>query len=150
MKTSTEYRTLSPRRTRRGSAVLETALVLSFVLLPLTFGAVEFSYFYFVKHTIQGASREGARAAIVKGATNADVDTAVSQVMSATGIPGTYTVRRLNLSDQVVNVANVAGDTGIKVEVTYNWSQVSAALRPLRIIGTAKVVKGVTVMRKEG
>src|SRR4051812_13398788 len=63
----------SPRGTRarffrRGNAVMEMALVLP-ILLALSFGTVEFGYFFYVKHTLQGAARDGARQAILPSAT---------------------------------------------------------------------------------
>ena len=76
------------RNRQRGNAVLETSLVLMFVLFPLTFGMVEFGYFFYVKHSLQGAAREGARAAIVPTAVNSEVTTAVNAAMSAAGLSG--------------------------------------------------------------
>ena len=52
-------KTGSQRRRRRGSAVLDAALVFP-ILLSLTFGAIEYGYYFFVKNTLQGAAREGA------------------------------------------------------------------------------------------
>src|SRR4051812_28702270 len=68
----------------RGNAVLDLALVMP-VLLALTFGAMEYGYALYLKHTLQGAAREGARAAVVAGATAADVQTAVDNAMSNAG-----------------------------------------------------------------
>ncbi len=56
------------RRRRCGSSLVETSLAL-LVLLPLTFGAIEWSYVMYVKNTIQAAAREAARQAIVPTAT---------------------------------------------------------------------------------
>ena len=44
---------------RRGSAVLDAALVFP-ILLSLTFGTVEYGHYFYWKHTLQGAAREGA------------------------------------------------------------------------------------------
>ena len=49
------------RKLRCGNAIVEMALLLP-VLIGLTFGAAEYGYAMYVKHTLQGASREGARA----------------------------------------------------------------------------------------
>ena len=47
-----------PRRGRRsGGAVLETVLVMP-VLLYLAFGIVEFGYYFYVKHSLEGAARD--------------------------------------------------------------------------------------------
>ena len=63
------------RRNRRGNALLDAALVLP-ILLSLTFGTVEYGYFFFVKHSMQGAAREGCRAgleAVAPGSVSAPV-----------------------------------------------------------------------------
>ena len=67
--TQTSTRNRSHRRggrlgRRSGNAVLDLAFILP-ILLALTMGAVQYGYALFVKHALQGAAREGARAAIV-------------------------------------------------------------------------------------
>jgi Flp pilus assembly protein TadG len=133
-------RTLANRR--RGSTVVETALVLP-ILFYLAFGTVEFGHFFFVKHNFQSAAREGARAAVVTTATNADVTTAVTNAMNAAGIASNkYTV---TLSPS--NVSGVASGTSITITVSGTWGNVG--VRPLGIIGSDKQVVGTTVMRRE-
>src|SRR5689334_1304449 len=68
-------------RSRRGSEVLELAL-LFLPLLWLTFGAVDFGYYFYLQHNCQAAAHAGARAGIIATATNADVQAAVDAVMS--------------------------------------------------------------------
>ena len=134
---------------RRGSALMEAALVFP-VLISLTFGSVEFGHFFFVKHSFQGAAREGARAGIAPGASNTDVTTAVGAAMTSAGFPsGQYTVSIRDAADTSnVNVSSVAAGTSILVKVTASWGTIG--IRPLGLIGTSKTVLGQTVMRKEG
>jgi Flp pilus assembly protein TadG len=132
-------------RWRRGSAVLEAALVLP-ILLSLTFGTVEYGYFFYVKHTLQGAAREGARAAITPTATNTDVTTAITNSMSAAGLNGSGYTTQIIPS----NVNALTAGTAITVNVTCTWGTVGNGFRPLGLIGAAKQVRGSTVMRKEG
>jgi Flp pilus assembly protein TadG len=134
---------------RRGSAVLDAALVLP-ILLSLTFGTVEYGHYFYWKHTLQGAAREGARAAITPSAVNADVTAAVNTSMNAAGVaPANYTVRIRNQNDTAdLNVASVPAGTAILVKVYSTWGTVG--LRPLGLIGSSKQVTGQTVMRKEG
>src|SRR5437016_1492735 len=76
----------SDRQQRRhGGALLEMMLVLP-ILLMISFGIVDYGYFFFVKSTIQSAAEAGARAAIASGAIDADVTTAVQSVMNSAGI----------------------------------------------------------------
>lgn len=142
-------RTTRNGRARRGSAVMDAALVFP-VLISLTFGSVEFGHFFFVKHTFQGAAREGARAGITPGATNTDVTNAVGTAMTSAGFSsGQYTVSIRNATDTAnVNVATATAGTSVLVKVNATWGTVG--IRPLGLIGTSKNVVGQTVMRKEG
>jgi Flp pilus assembly protein TadG len=127
---------------RKGNAVLEAALVVP-ILLYLAFGTVEFGYFYYVKNNVQGAAREGVRAAIPPGATNTDVTTAVSAQMTAAGLQASgYTVTTTPSS-----ISGLAPGTNVTVSVQCTWGTVG--LRPLQLISTSKLVKGQAVMRKE-
>ena len=92
---------------------------------------------------MQGAAREGARAAIVAGATNADVNAAVNTSMTASGLQSSGYVVTTNPA----NIDGVASGTNISVTVECNWGTVG--LRPMAMINTNKVVRGATVMRKE-
>src|SRR4051812_6778337 len=71
-------------RFRSGNAVLDMALVLP-LLIMITFGAVEYGFALYLKHSLQSAAREGARAAIVAGATATNVQDAVDASMLAAG-----------------------------------------------------------------
>ena len=86
----------SPRkpafRPRRGGSLVELALTLG-ILLNLTFGMVEFGYYFYVKHSLEGAGREGCRAFICAGATLTDVTNAVNTSMTAANLASSgYTV----------------------------------------------------------
>ena len=133
---------------RRGSAVLDAAFVLP-ILFTLMFGTVEYGHYFYWKHTLQGAAREGARAAITAGARNDDVITAVRQSMQAAGIdPAKYTVKIRNPADTAdLVVQNVPAGDGIKVKVYSTWG--SVGVRPLGLIDDGTMVTGQTVMRKE-
>jgi len=130
------------RSGRRGNAVLETALVLP-ILLALAFGTVEFGHFYYVRHNMQAAAREGARAAIPAAATNADVTSAIAASLTAAGLQGSGYSVVLSPS----NVATATAGTSVSVTVQVNWGAVG--FRPLGVISSSKQVKGVVVMRKE-
>jgi Flp pilus assembly protein TadG len=130
-----------------GAALLEMALALV-VLLPLTFGMVEFSHFFYVKHSLQGAAREGARAAIVPSATNGSVAAAVSGALAMVGLEGSgYTTKIEAPLGTPCNVAAVAAGTTVHVTVECTWGAVG--VRPMKMISAAKPVRGMTGMRKE-
>ena len=136
---------------RRGTSVLEMALVLP-VLLMLSFGIVDYGYFFYVKNTAQGAAQAGARAAIPASATNANVTTVISNMMSAAGLQGSgYTVAITDTNGAAINVSTVAAGSSIKVTVSLTWG--NAGLHALSSsmggISGSKQLVGVAVMRKE-
>lgn len=145
---SRRTRTTSPYRRVRGNAVLELALTLG-ILLNLTFGTIEFGHFFFIRNTLQGAAREGARAAIPPGASNSDVTTAVNNSLTAAGLnTASFTIAIRNSADTAnLDVSTQTAGTPILVKVTGTWGAVG--LRPLGLIDSAKAVKGTAVMRKE-
>lgn len=59
-------RTGESRKSVRGATAVELALVLPIFLL-LLFGIIDFGRYFFVQHTIQYATREGTRMALVGG-----------------------------------------------------------------------------------
>ena len=137
---------------RRASALIEMA----FVMVPLTylaFGTVEFGYFFYIKHTMQGAAREGCRAAITPGSSNSDVQSAVARSLFAAGLiaQNSYagvTAKNYTVPISPANVAAVATANAITVTVANTWGTVG--IRPSGLINTTKPVSGASVMRKEG
>jgi Flp pilus assembly protein TadG len=135
---------------RRGGAILETVLILP-VLLYLAFGTVEFGYYFYVKHSLEGAARDGCRAAIPAGAVYSDITGIITSSMTAANLASSgYTVAVQDNGVTVVSLASaVAGDT-ITVTVTCTWSTAGQGYRPWNLIGGTKQVIGTAVMRKEG
>jgi len=137
------------RRGRRGSAVMEAALALP-VLLYFSFGMVEFGQFFYAKHTVQSAARDGCRQAILGTATTAAATTAVANTMSAAGFSSSgYTLTFTNPTGGATysDISTVAAGAGIKTTVTVNYGAVG--VRPLGIIPANKQVIGITTMVKE-
>lgn len=66
---SNHSRTLRPQRVRRGSALIEFALVVTLALIPLVMGTIEFGIMGKNSLTIANATREGARAAAIGNTT---------------------------------------------------------------------------------
>jgi len=134
---------------RSGNAVLDMAFVLP-ILLMLTFGAVEYGYALFIKHSLQAAAREGARAAIVAGATAADVQKAVDDSMLACGFAQTEYTRPPTIIP--AGWATSSAGTTITVTVQTTWATAGISLLPTAMggIGPTKQLTGATTMRKEG
>jgi len=131
----------SPTKFRRGGAVLETAIVLP-ILLLMSFGLVEFADFFYLKHILQGAAREGARAAILAGV--ADPNAAVTQALTTAGLnTANYTI-----TTTPEDLSSAAAGDEIQVVVEGTWSVIG--LRPMRLISGDAKVRGSAIMMKEG
>ena len=139
---------IQPRRARRlGASILEMALTLA-ILLNLTFGTIEFGYYFFVKNPVQGAAREGARAAIPPSAANTDVTTAVNNALSAAGLRTADFTTTIKVNGVIANASTAVSGQQIEVTVTASWGTVG--LRPLGLISSTKTVLGAATMRREG
>jgi Flp pilus assembly protein TadG len=137
------------RRFRSGNAVLDMALIMP-LLIMLTFGAVEYGFALYIKHSLQAAAREGARAAVVAGATATDVQNAVDSAMSAAGFTQAKYTRPPTIAPAAWTTA--AAGTTITVTVQTTWGTAGCKVLPnyLGGIPTTKVLAGATTMRKEG
>ena len=125
-------------RDRRGSEVLEMALMMP-ILIGLIFGMIEFGYFFYLKHNLQAAAREGARTGATLNATDGDAVAKASAFLTAANIsPGSFSIS-----------STTSGDT-ITVTVQATWGNVGILHLPIIPLADSKVVKGVAVMRKEG
>jgi Flp pilus assembly protein TadG len=149
-------KTGSVRRRNRGSAVLDAALVFP-ILLSLTFGAIEYGYYFFVKNTLQGAAREGCRSGIVLNNANSDVTTSVVGYLKAAGLNSSATTLDTKFTlliesplGTATTVSNLSAGSPLYVTIQGSWGTLGQGFRPLALIGTTKTVSGVSVMRKEG
>ena len=73
-----------------GGALVEFAVVAGLILTPLLLGIMEFGFASWARNTVVSDAREGARYAIVRGSTSANVATVDSVrrfVRSKTGLP---------------------------------------------------------------
>jgi Flp pilus assembly protein TadG len=71
------------RRERRGTTVVETAVVLP-VFLLMVFVILEFGHAFMVTQVLQAAARRGARLGVTTGATSEDVVQKVKDILSGT------------------------------------------------------------------
>jgi Flp pilus assembly protein TadG len=128
------------RRNRRATAAVEFAVVAP-VFLLLVFGMIEYGRMVMVYQVITNASREGARVAVLDGATTASVTDQVNTYLTNGSITGgTVTV--------TPNPPSTAeyGDP-VSVTVSIPFSQVSWLPSPMYLGG--KTLTSTTVMRRE-
>ena len=124
---------------RKGSAVVETAVVAPLLLLAM-FGMVELGQAYNVKQTVNLAAREGARAAALPGATEPDAIAAATSVMSMASLTG-YSV--------TTNMATLQPtDTQVTVNVSMPFNQ--ATYTGNMMGGSTITISSQATMRREG
>lgn len=137
------------RRKRFGGSIVEMALTLT-ILTNLTFGMVEFGYYFYVQNAFSNAAREGCRAGLIPAGYNTNVSTAVSNALTGYKFPAnSYSVSVTDTSGNSIEAGTTAANTPIQVTVSATWSVIGAGFRPLNLIGGSKVVKGVCTVNKE-
>jgi len=130
----------SYRRYRRAAAAVEFAIVAP-VFFLLVLGMIEYGRMVMVQQVITNASREGARQAVLDGATTAEVQTVVNDYLASGSITGaTVTVTPNPPTDAEF------GDP-VTVAVSIPFSQVSWLPSPMYLGG--KTLIATTVMRRE-
>ena len=128
------------RRNRRGAAAVEFALVAPIFFL-LVLGMIEVGRALMVQQIITNASREGARRAVLDGATATDVTTFVNTYLNNASLPNaTITYPQGN--------PEAAGfGAPVEVRVSIPFSQVSWLPSAMYLGG--QDMEASTVMRRE-
>jgi hypothetical protein len=80
-----------PRHSRRGTTIVETAIVLP-VFLLFVLGIIEFGHAQLVRNLIRGACREGARLGSTEGNSTGDVAARVREVLGSAIDPNAVSV----------------------------------------------------------
>ena len=134
---------LEMRKSRRGTAMLEMALVLPLLLL-LTFALIEYGWLFLRAQEITNGARQGARTAARADATNADVQASITAAMEAAGITG-YVV---TFSPEDVQDENL--NSGDPVTVTITVAYTNIRLMGLPWIPVPQDLRASVSMAKEG
>lgn len=128
------------RRNRRGAAVVEFAVVAPLLFL-LLFGMIEFGRMVMVQQVLTNASREGARRAVLDGATTASVTAAVQEYLSSGGIGGAT----VTVDPDPPGSAGYGEPVSVTVEIGFD--EVSWLPAPMYLSG--RQMTATTVMRRE-
>jgi len=106
------------RNNRRGAAAVEFAIIAP-VFFLLVFGMIEFGRMIMVQQIITNASREGARIAVLDGATTSGVTTQVTNYLDGAGVRGA------NVTVDPDPPTDAGWGEPVTVEVTIPFSNVS-------------------------
>lgn len=126
---------------RTGAAVVEFAFIAPLMIL-LTMGMLEMGRVVMVKQLMVNASREGARQAVLPGATSGGVTSTVQEELSNGSISGaTITVTPANFE-------GAAAGTPVTVSIQIDATDVSWVPNPAFTVQA--IIDASTTMRKEG
>ncbi|NLE39560.1 MAG: pilus assembly protein [Pirellulaceae bacterium] len=135
----------SCRKQRRGAAAVEFAIVAP-VFFLMILGMIEIGRAVMVQQVITNASREGARMAVLPGATIGDIETRVDNILSSQTISGA-TVQILDENGSATDPQNAAYGDILQVRVSVPFSEVSW-LPASKFLG-GRTLSAATVMRTE-
>ena len=122
---------------RTGAAAVEMALTLPLLLL-LLFGAYEISRANMIMHGCEAAAYEGARVGIVPGATVAEVNDAVNEVLATIGIANA------NVATTPVNLDTDTETVQVTIEVSFADNFLLAPV----FVGSAPFVRACEMTRE--
>jgi Flp pilus assembly protein TadG len=131
---------VSRSRRRRGAAMVEFALVAP-VFFLVVLGMVEFGRMIMVQQVLTNATREGARRAVVEGATESEVKTLVTDYLKNSSVGGTTVT--VNPS----NLPNAGFGDPVTVTVSVPFETISWSGTPWFLGG--KTLKASTMMQAE-
>ena len=130
------------RRKRRGAAAVEFALVAPLFFF-MVLGMIEVGRAIMVQQIITNASREGARRAVLDGATDGEVITFVQTYLNNASLPGTQAA----VTFPQGLPQNAGFGAPVEVDVALGFNQVSWVPVP-RYLGSQNLSAS-TVMRRE-
>ena len=130
------------QKKRLGASVVEFAIVAPLFFL-LVFGMVEFGRMVMIQQVLTNGSREGARKAVLDGATSSDVKSSVVTYMTNGGV----TIATSNVAINPSDPATATAGSPVTVTVSVPFSQVSWLPSPMFLGGRQMTAS--TVMRRE-
>jgi Flp pilus assembly protein TadG len=148
-------------RKRRGCRRAGTELIeMTFgfiVLLGLSMGMVEFGQYFYIKHCVESAVRDGGRYAMLSTATQGQLVTTLTTTLAEANV--TYnaswlTMKDLTTSAAVTDVATVTAGDQLQLTLSTTYGNIPNAVRPLYAmtgagISGSKLVSATCIMVKE-
>ena len=132
------------RNRRCGAAAVEMAMVLGLLIL-LVFGIIEMGRAIMVNQVITNAAREGARRAVIPGATNAQVEARVDKYLADAGITGFS--KAIEVDGSLGSLATAPSHAQVGVAVSVPYSEVSFGV--LKLLAPDRIFVARANMRKE-
>lgn len=115
------------------------------VFILLVFGMIEFGRMVMVQQILTNASREGARMAVVEGATNNDVETSVEEFLAASSITSATIEILVDGASAPLDSAEVGDPITVTVSVGFG----SVSWLPVPMYVGNQTLTATSVMRRE-
>lgn len=131
-----------PRR-QRGTTLIEAALVLPLLIL-VVFGLIEYGSLYLRLQQVENVARQAARKAATPDATQGQVTSLISTMMTSAGLGASGYVATVTPSDPASIERGL--QLSVKIEITY--SNISITKVPMIPVPTK--ISRTVVMAKEG
>jgi len=125
-------------RNQKGAALLEAAITIPLILMVCV-GIFEFGRAYQTWQVLTNAAREGARAAVIVGTTDADVTTRVRNYMQGGALPN-YATATVTITRPVPLTGS---DTGTQVTIDYPFQFI--VLQPVVSLVTPNTTTGAPI-----
>jgi hypothetical protein len=129
------------RRNQKGAALIEFAIILPLLLL-LVFGSIEFGLLFYNKQVITNASREGARAAIVKIDPENPID--IPEIVTKYCIENLIDLGGNSKVPEEIKISTLGDYVTVHLEYTYDY-----LFMPFFGFSEDITITGQTVMRME-
>ena len=136
-------------RKQRGAAAVEFAVVAP-VFVLLIFGMIEYGRMVMVQQMLTNASREGARKAVLEGATETEVRAVIENYLTPASIPVKSGDITFQVGDPPAAASLDSAEFGDPIHVTVgvNFGSVSWLPSPM-YLSTGTRMTATSVMRKE-
>lgn len=141
-----QARSLTSRSSsRRAAAAVETALLMPLLVL-LAFGSIELSNMVFLKQSLSIAAYEGARMATRPGATQAQANTRIQEVLASRNVTS-YTVSYTTTGNVPITITPITPRSTL-INVIVQSSNGGANYGPLRMFTGRSLACQTTMVRQ--
>jgi Flp pilus assembly protein TadG len=117
------------------------------VLFTLVFGSIEFGRAMMVSNTVTTAAREGARKGVLPNGTSSEIQTAVTDVLTASSVPTTHATITVLVDGAAADASTAT--TGKPISVTVSVPYADVTWLPTPIFLSSAQLSGRAVMRRE-
>jgi Flp pilus assembly protein TadG len=137
------------RKSRRGAAAVEFALVAPIFFFAILMPMIEFGRAMAVSNHIAATAEVGCRTGVLPGSDNDAINTAVTNSLTAQGIGNANPTIVINMNGSVANASTARQGDSVSVTVSVPYSSVSWLPTSLTYFLGNATLSSTQVMRRE-